>query len=161
MATVQAHPLFVLIDALASMPACLDAALARVPSARWTERRAPGAFSLVEQACHLRDVEREGYLVRVRRVLGEEMPRLAGFDGAAVARERDYLSQDARLAARQFAAARAEVVTLLSATAPADLQRGAIFVDEAITLADLVDRMVDHDREHRDEIASLAESLEE
>jgi len=160
MAIVHAHPLSGPIAALAPMPAFVDAALSRVPRDRWIERPGPEAFSLVEQACHLRDVEREGYLVRVRRMLEEEMPRLAGFDGAAAARQRDYLSQDAKVAAQQFAAARAEVVALLSATTPDQLERGAMFMDERITLADLVHLMVEHDREHRDEIAALADGLE-
>jgi uncharacterized damage-inducible protein DinB len=159
MAIVHAHPLSEPIAALASMPAFVDATLARVPRDRWIERHGPEAFSLVEQACHLRDVEREGYLVRVRRMLEEEMPRLAGFDGAAAARQRDYLSQDAKVAAQQFAAARTEVLALLSATTQDQLKRGAVFMDERITLADLVHLMVEHDREHRDEIAALADAL--
>ncbi|HZZ91392.1 MAG TPA: DinB family protein [Usitatibacter sp.] len=160
MAIAKNHPLAESIEALASMPAYVESALARVPASRLAERATPDAFSLTEQACHLRDVEREGYLVRVRRMLDEDMPRLAGFDGAAVARERDYNAQDARIAATEFAAARAEVVALLGATTPGDLERGALFMDERITLAELVTRMMDHDREHRDEIAALAVAME-
>jgi hypothetical protein len=160
MAVAVTHPLAASIDALASMPAHVDAALARVPASRLTERPVEDAFSLTEQACHLRDVEREGYLVRVRRMLEEDTPRLAGFDGAAVARERHYNAQDARIAASEFAAARAEVVALLAAATPADLQRDALFMDERITLAGLVTRMMEHDREHREEIAALAGAME-
>src|SRR4051812_17017744 len=36
-----------------------------------------GEFSLTEQACHLRDLEREGYLVRARRMLSETTPQLS------------------------------------------------------------------------------------
>ena len=159
MATVHVHPLEAPIAALAAMPAFVESTLARVPRERWPERPRPDAFSLVEQACHLRDVEREGYLVRVQRILEQDMPRLAGFDGTTAARERDYQSQDARLAAQRFAAARAEVVSLLSAATPDALKRAATFMDERITLADLVHLMVEHDCEHREEMAALADAL--
>jgi hypothetical protein len=76
-----------------------------------------------------------------------------------VARERDYRSQDAKLAAGQFASARADVVALLSATTPAMLERGAMFMDERITLADLVRLVLGHDREHREEMAALVDAL--
>jgi hypothetical protein len=158
---MQAHPLHSAIETLASMPAFLDGALARVPRSRWSHTPSPGVFSLTEQACPLRDVERDAYVVRARRVLQEEAPVLAGFDGAAVARERDYAEQDAKRAAQEFAAARRELVALLGATTPADLARTASFMDERITLERLVGMMVEHDREHRGEIAALARSLEE
>ena len=158
---MQAHPLHSAIDTLGSMPAFLDGALARVPRSRWSHKPSPGAFSLTEQACHLRDVEREAFVVRARRVLQEDTPVLAGFDGAAVARERDYADQDAKRAAQEFAAARRELVSLLGATTPEDLARTASFMDERITLGRLVAMMVEHDREHRDEIAALSRSLED
>ena len=158
---MQAHPLHSAIEALASMPAALEEALARVPRSRWSHKPSPDAFSLTEQACHLRDVERDAYAVRARRVLQEDAPVLAGFDGAAVARERDYAEQDAKRAAQEFAAARRELVALLGATTATDLARSARFMDERVTLERLVDMMVEHDREHREEIAALARLLEE
>jgi len=158
---MQAHPLHDAIQALASMPAFVEGALARVPRSRWSHKPAPDAFSLTEQACHLRDLEREAYVVRARRVLQENEPVLAGFDGATVARERDYAEQDAKRAAQEFAAARGELVSLLGATTPAELERAASFVGERVTLERLVAMMVEHDREHREEIAALARTLEE
>lgn len=158
---MQAHPLHSAIETLASMPAFVEQALARVPRSRWSHTPTPGAFSLTEQACHLRDVEREAYVVRAGRVLQEEAPVLAGFDGAAVALERDYAEQDARRAAQEFAAARRELVGILGATTPADLARTATFMDQPVTLEHLGGMMIDHDREHREEIATLARALEE
>lgn len=149
------------IERLEEMPAFLDAALDAVPDDELLSRPAPGEFSLVEQACHLRDVEREGYLVRVRRMLSETLPGLEGFDGTAVARARNYMAQDARVAAQEFAAARREVIGLLAATTPDDLGREAIFDDRRITLRDLVAMMEEHDRGHRVEIERLIEALED
>lgn len=147
------------IERLKSMPAFVEAALAKAPPAAFTRRAADDSFALVEQACHLRDVEREGYLVRVRRILAEDTPALEGFDGAAVAKARDYLAQDARRAAQEFAAARSEVVALLAATTPETLARTATFAGRRITLAELVGMMEEHDREHRGEIEHLLGEL--
>lgn len=160
MTSVQSHPLYASIAALQSMPAFVESTLARVPRERWGERPSKEAFALVEHVCHLRDLEREGYLARVRRMLEEDTPWLAGFDGTAVARERDYAAQDASRAARDFAGSRAQVLASLTAATAADLERTAMFMDERITLADLVGMMVEHDREHRDEMAALADALE-
>ena len=56
------------IDALDAMPEFLDTALDIVSGDDLRFRSSADAFSLVEHACHLRDLEREGYLVRVRRM---------------------------------------------------------------------------------------------
>jgi hypothetical protein len=148
------------LEKLAAMPAFLEAALEVATPDELVYRPGEGAFSLVEQACHLRDLEREGYLVRVRRVLGENVPALASFDGAAVARSRNYLAEDAHRAARDFAAARRELVGLLAPLGEKELAREATFEGKRIRLADLVAMIAEHDLEHRDEIEELADALE-
>src|SRR5438445_66202 len=102
-----------LLDTLAEMPAWL-ARNARAAGGDDAARRAPeGAFSLVEQAWHLADLEREGYGERIRRLRGEERPRLPDFDGARVARERAYRTRPLGSALEAFAAARALNLALL------------------------------------------------
>ena len=140
---------------LETMPAFLDRALGGANAERLAFSPGDGSFSLTEHACHLRDVEREGYLVRARRILAEEGPTLAGFQGDVVARERNYRAQDACAAARDFAAARRELVSLLRSVTPAQLRRTAIFGGKAITLRALVAMMVEHDSEHRDQMRDL------
>jgi hypothetical protein len=147
------------IEALAAMPAFLAAAIDSLAPALLTRRPAEDAFAMVEQACHLRDLEREGYVARARRMLAEEMPGLEGFDGAAVAGERGYLAQDARLACREFAQARSELVALLAPLSEAELAREATFEGRRITLRDLAAMASDHDRVHRAEIAELLRAL--
>jgi hypothetical protein len=145
-----------LLERIAAMPRFLSDAIEAAGS---DELNVPGAqegFSLREQACHLRDVEREGYHVRVQRILTEDVPTLAGFDGGAVAMERNYKAQDARAAARDFAAARAELVAILGRATPAQLAREAIIFDKRITLAGLVAMIDEHDEGHRAEIDALA-----
>lgn len=148
------------IERLASMPAFLEGALDAASRDELTYSPAEGEFSLTEQACHLRDVDREGYLVRVRRILAEDAPTLEGFDGDRVARERNYVAQDAKAAARDFAAARRELVALLAPLGAAELNREAVFMGKRLCLADLVGMIIEHDRGHREEIEALAEALE-
>jgi len=147
------------IERLAAMPAFLEAALEAASGEEIAFRPGEDEFSLLEQACHLRDLEREGYLVRVRRILAEDDPVLEGFDGAAVARERDYLSQDARAAARDFAQARRGLTALLAQLDPAQLKRAATFDGKRVTLLELVAMILEHDRGHREEIESIVDAL--
>jgi len=142
------------IERIAAMPAFLDAALDQGRD-RLRERPDPEAFSLLEHACHLRDLEREGYLPRVGRMLSEDRPALEGFDGGAIARARDYPSQDAARAAQEFAAARRELVAIVSALTPADLGKPATFCGDAVSFADVVAMVAEHDQEHRVEIEQL------
>ena len=143
------------VSALASMPSFLSSALASVPATELARQPSPGQFSLVEHACHLRDLEREGYLVRVRRMLAEREPALEPFDGGAIAAARDYPRQDAFAAAREFAAARAESLALIARLGPSELAREGTFGGERVCFADVVAMMVAHDGEHREEISRL------
>jgi hypothetical protein len=143
------------IERLEAMPAFVARAVAGAAPDALVYRPGPEELSLVEQACHLRDLEREGYLVRVRRMLTEPAPALEPFDGAAVARERRYLEQDAKLAAQDFSAARRELTGLLAPLTESDLERRGTFDGEPLTFRDLIAMMLEHDRGHRDEIERL------
>jgi hypothetical protein len=143
---------------LAGMPAVLRAAIVDARAEQLRYKPAPGAFSLVEHACHLRDLEREGYSLRLERMLGEVNPSLAGFEGDVIARERDYLAQDAANAAAQFAVARAAVVARAATLTAGEMARTGNFMGQAITVCDLLAMMVEHDRGHREEIAALVAS---
>jgi hypothetical protein len=148
------------IERLSSMPPFLEAALDTADRDELVFSPGEGEFSLVEHACHLRDLEREGYLVRLRRVLAEDAPVLEPFEGDRVARERNYLEQDARVAARDFAAARRQLVAVAAPLTDAHLRREALFDGRRITLAEVIAMIVEHDRGHREEIEALAEALE-
>jgi uncharacterized damage-inducible protein DinB len=145
-----------LLARLSEMPGELRAAAARLGQAR--EREAPegGGFSMVEQAWHLADLEREGFGARIARLLAEDAPRLPDFDGARVARERDYRARTLDEGLAAFAAARAENLARLRALpdeawARAGTQDGV----GPVTLGDLPRLMCEHDDSHRAEIAAL------
>ena len=77
-----------LLVTLESTAALLSRAAATLSPAEARRRPAAGGFSLVENVWHLADLEREGYAVRIRRILGETNPALLNFDGDRIARER-------------------------------------------------------------------------
>jgi hypothetical protein len=115
-------------------------------------------FSLLEQVCHLRDLETEGYAARIKRMLAEDEPALADFDGARISRERDYNKQDFEQAIRDFSQARAENVRVARSLSPEQLnRRGLLEGAGSITLKKLFLLMREHDRSHRAELTNLRE----
>ena len=117
-------------------------------------------FSVVEQVCHLRDLEREGYSVRIRKMLAENQPILPDFDGSRIARERNYNNQDFESACQEFALARAENVRLMKTLSPDQLKRsGALEGVGVITVEKLFHLMREHDQSHRKELSDLRERI--
>jgi hypothetical protein len=143
------------LQRLAEMPALLRDRVDGATPAQLRLRPNAESFCLVEHACHLRDLEREGYAVRLARMLGEVSPTLEGFEGDVIARERDYMSQDARRAAAEFALAREGFLERARALTGDEMSRTASFMGRTITVCDLLAMMVEHDRGHREEIEAL------
>ena len=144
------------LRALETMPAELRAAASRIDTSSWSTAPAAGGFSLVEQAWHLADLEREGYGERIRRMLAEENPLLADFDGERVARERSYRTKSLQEGIAAFAVARAANVALLRSLAPPLWERSGRQEGVGIVaLRDIPRMMQVHDAAHRGEIAAL------
>ena len=142
-----------LLVTLESTAALLSRAAASLSPAEARRRPAAGGLSLVENIWHLADLEREGYGVRIRRLLAEDEPVLPDFDGERVARERDYksLSLDEGLAA--FRQARAENIAALRRLSDREWERrGTQEGVGRIGLCDVPAMMAEHDEAHRKEI---------
>jgi len=115
-----------------------------------------GGFSLVEQAWHLADLEREGYGERIRRLLSEEGPELPDFDGGIVAAERNYRARSLADGIAAFAAARTANLARLRSAPASDWDRsGRQEGVGPVTLRDVPRMMHEHDDSHRAEIAAL------
>lgn len=119
-----------------------------------------GGFSFVEHACHLRDIEREGYEERILRILSEELPTLADVDGRKLAAERRYSEQRFEDGLVAFSETRESNVSALRAATEEQLRRRGVFegVGE-ITLARLASMMYEHDAEHLEELRALRSQL--
>lgn len=106
-------------------------------------------LTAVEQLCHVRDIEIEGYQQRFRRTLKEDMPLLASLDTDALARDREYHRQDAAKVLAEFRAARAQTVEMLKDLSPQQLARKAKFEGYGpTTLKGLIHYLCSHDQQH-------------
>ena len=154
--TIDAH----LLAQLAALPPLLEAVGAALIPDTLRVGGPDGAYSFTEHVWHLADLEREGYGVRITRLLSELDPVLPDFDGDRIAREREYASADPDLGVRLFAAARARNVERLRSIPPATLARtGAQEHVGRVALADVPAMMARHDQMHAGEIADLLERL--
>ncbi|MEO7642270.1 MAG: DinB family protein [Ramlibacter sp.] len=155
MMAMPALPGAVTLDALAAFPQQLEAHYAAIPQGfgHWAPSSWEGvpseAFTAIEQVCHVRDIEIEGYHVRLRRTLAEVRPVLASLDSEALAAQRGYGRQDAATALSAFRCARAETLELLHGLAPEQLERTAVFEGYGpLTLRSLVHYLCSHDQQH-------------
>ena len=148
-----------MIDELAAFPATLKDSLAAAgPKLRI--RASDGRFAMVEHLCHLGDLEREGYGMRIECLLSDGWPEWDDFDGEKVAMERNYLEQDAEAALQRFVDARAANVARLRALRKSDWERRGMHRGMGeVTLSRLVEMMVEHDRAHAQDIKVLLEEL--
>jgi DNA-binding XRE family transcriptional regulator len=149
-----------MIAALAAMPSKVKDIVALVPPDAWAHKPSNGSFSVLEHICHLRDIDDDGYRIRVERILTEEQPTLPDIDGDALARERDYQSQDLEEALASFTATRWQIAARLAKLTPEQRCRtGLMAGTRRITVEELVDAMKAHDSAHLDELSELYEEL--
>lgn len=108
---------------LRATPASLASLCRDLPEGLWSERPKPGEWSLTEILCHLRDVENEVNIPRLKKVLQEYNPFLAGMNTDPWAEERLYICQNGLQALRDFTDCRLETLGLLEGLAPEDWER--------------------------------------
>ena len=142
-----------LMAALQAMP---DFLAERFGSLSTEDATRPGhddAFSPVEQCWHLADLEREGFGARIRRLLEEEDPFLPDFDGARLARERQYRSRSIEEGLAAFRRERgANLAALRSVEREQWTRAGTQEGVGRVALCDLPSMMSEHDDAHRAEI---------
>ena len=145
-----------LLLTLESTPALLARAAAALPRSEVRCRPAQRSFSFVENVWHLADLEREGFGLRIQRILTEENPALANFDGDLLARERAYQERDVERGLALFARARAQNLETLRQLRPADWKRrGSQEGIGRVALSDIPRMMAEHDRSHGADIAHI------
>jgi FMN phosphatase YigB (HAD superfamily) len=141
-----------ILASLRATPAALSTLISGLPDKAWSRASAPGEWSLNEMLCHLRDVEIEVHQPRLRKILTEPDPFIAGVASDAWAAERGYARQDGRQAFETFLRARKETIALIT-----DLQaewsrpaRHAIF--GPTTLQEQLGIAASHDRAHLQQV---------
>ena len=143
------------LNALRDFPDQLEAFYAAVPDgfANWSPASWEGVpsepFSPISQLCHVRDIEIDGYHVRLARALEETHPVLASLDGEALAIERDYAHDNPRDVLAVFRQARARTLGRVVGLDDTQLARTAEFDGYgALTVRSLVHYLCSHDQQH-------------
>src|SRR6185295_16524516 len=131
-----------LLDLLAQTPDKIATSISSLSDSELRRKKSADDFSVLENICHLRDLEIEGYAVRIDRILADDEPELADFDGGLIAAQRNYNSQDLDAALRAFGSARHRNVERMRQIAPEIFDRTANLQDIGrITLKDLLSLM--------------------
>lgn len=117
-------------------------------------------FSVHEHICHLRDIEDLAYSQRIRLMLSSEMAFMTNVDGWEIARRSRYKSRVLRIQLRQFADMRAKNLSRIGNLSNEELGRqGHLEQVGVITLADLLEMIVDHDGEHVRGVNDLVQTV--
>jgi DinB family protein len=143
------------LNALARFPEQLEAHYAAIPKEfiNWAPPSWDGIpsehFTPIEQVCHVRDIEIDGYHVRLHRVLHESNPTLVSIDSVSLAIERSYATSSAEEAVAAFQAARAKTLKLISGLTAGQFSRTAVFEGYGtVSLRSLVHYLCSHDQQH-------------
>ena len=143
------------LDALERFPRQLADHYAAIPIEfkHWTPASWEGVpsepLTAIEQLCHVRDIEIEGYQVRFRRTLIENNPCLEAIDTDALARDRQYGSSNADAVLAEFSVTRSQTIALLNGLNAEQFERTAIFEGYGqVTLRSLVHYLCSHDLQH-------------
>lgn len=143
------------LNALANFPPLLEAHYAVIPPdfKNWAPASWEGvpseAFTPIEQICHVRDIEIDGYHVRFHRSLNESNPTLLSIDSEILAKKRSYATSNAAEVFAVFRAARTKTIELISALSAEQFARTAVFEGYgALSLRSLVHYLCSHDQQH-------------
>ena len=142
------------LNTLAEFPQRLEAHYAAIPAQfkHWTPPSWQGIpserFTALEQICHVRDIEIDGYHARFARTLSETNPDLPDVDGELLARERSYSTSDAAEIFAAFRSARARTMSMIAVWRDEELARPAIFENRPSSLRALVHQLCSHDQQH-------------
>jgi hypothetical protein len=143
------------MNALKTFPQQLEAYYAAIPDEfkHWAPASWDGvpseAFTAIEQVCHVRDIEIDGYHVRLHRTLHELHPTLPSIDGEALAKERAYATANARDMLAAFREARQNTIGFITELTPDQFKRTAVLEGYgSLSLRSLVHYLCSHDQQH-------------
>ena len=148
-----------LIRSLEDTPRKIKQLVGDLGESKVRERSGENTWSVVEHVCHLRDIEKEGYAVRITKLLTEDQPLLEDIDGDKLAVERVYINQDFKAALDGFINVRRANIEEIRDLSADQLSRSGMFDDSPLSLLDLLKKMRQHDHEHIDQMVQLTTQL--
>lgn len=138
-----------LLAVLRATPAVFDHMARTLPASAWKQCPSEEEWCLAEIVCHLRDVEAEVNLSRLKKFADEINPFLVGENTDPWAVEREYIKQDHLNALLTFTRSRIELLSLLERLEVGEWKqtaRHSIF--GPTDLHEMVQIMAGHDRLH-------------
>lgn len=106
-------------------------------------------FTALEQICHIRDIEIDGYQKRFELTRAGSTPLLPSINSETLAIERDYAHANPDDALAAFRQARSDTVTLLHELDDDDFKLKAEFEGYGqVTLKGLIHYLASHDQQH-------------
>jgi hypothetical protein len=142
---------------LRETPTVLAGLLRGVSDEILRRRPAPGKWSMLEIACHLRDVE-AFFAERYGKLANHDRPQLRGFAQDALAATLRYNEDDPPLVLKEFQSYRAESLAVLGALASPAWERGGVHPTRGVvTMAWTAEHAVEHDANHLAQLRALRE----
>jgi len=143
------------LSALESFPQLLEDQIRAVPPA-YLDWRPPSwegipsePFTALQQLCHVRDIEIDGYHVRLRRMLDEQAPTLDSIDSFALVEPRRYAEADPTAVLGQIRDARSHTLALIAGLGEPELGRAGFFEGYGkLTVKALIHYLCSHDLQH-------------
>ena len=118
-------------------------------------------FSAIEQICHLRDIETDGYHKRIQAILSETNPVLTSIEGYELSIHRNYKNADLNETISAFQMAREKTIELIMNLEDSQWDRIGFFEGYGtVTLRALIHFLCSHDLEHLASLRWLLGKLE-
>ena len=147
------------IEVLRATPEALERSIANVPTAALTEPEENGKWSIAEVCQHLADSETV-WFYRLRMVLAEDKPHLAGYDQDLWADRFGYRDVPVEESLGLFAASRKSNLRLLARLTPSDYQRAGLHSERGEeSVRDLVGLYAGHDLVHLAQVERIRQRL--
>ncbi|MBI4736480.1 MAG: DinB family protein, partial [candidate division NC10 bacterium] len=142
---------------LEETPKTLASLFHGVPDEVLRRKPAPEKWSMLEIACHLRDVE-QLFVERYAKMANHDRPALRMMNQDDLAAKLKYNEDDPTAVLREFKALRQETLALLSALAHQSWQRVGLHPKRGeVTIAGHADLHVNHDTNHLNQVRTLRE----
>jgi FMN phosphatase YigB (HAD superfamily) len=108
------HSIQSYLSILRSTPATLKSFTEDLDRLAWIKRPEPDEWAPNEIICHLRDLDQEVNIPRIKRILSQDNPFISGADTHPWADERQYILQDGEKVLTEFILIRNELLSILA-----------------------------------------------
>ena len=145
---------------LYSTPAALNTLVQEIPEEVWNSHGNSDEWGPTEVICHLRDVDQEIYLPRIKSILSEDNPFIEAIDADQWAEERGYKKQDGYKAFSEFMSHRKKILDIISTFEQEEWNKEARHtIFGPTTMLELLQIYARHDRLHIQQIHQALDNM--